>query len=568
MSTSDQRREERAKRARVRDDLKAKAGLTRTLKLRLYPLPAQAELLKRTIGIQRYVWNKIWLPIVEEAAKARRAHAKAGGLTKEAWAEAWRIYPTPTETQLTNAKKDAASPGTGTEWIGQAIKTPFHRAARNFVAAVRASHGRTMTGAKRKVRAGYVQPRHRRDDPRAGIEWQLQDSNMPLRGKALSKVIDLTAGVVMVPSLGGVRFADRRRLLKRYSSVPTAEACELTVKRDGAHYYACIAVRGLPAGEVHANAGSKVGIDMGVVNPLATSEGELVTHHQHHDISKHLARLERRKLRAKRQYARKLRAAAKQAGALTETGAFKKGVPIPNSNRMRRLVERQNKIDRQIVGYRADWQRNRALEIAADSEIIVVEGLTIKNMTRSAAGTIEKPGRNVRAKAALIRSILARGWGSMRFRLKTKAEELGGRVIEIDPAYTSQTCPRCGQVSRDNRRTQGEFACVSCGFEQHADVVGAINILQRGMSAGAPPAAGRGGLASGSLPSGGDAERAGDPSNKSSCEPQASDEDAEGSRGAKPYTAHNDLGDRSGMEAGQTHHLPTPIQRGSRNGGH
>jgi putative transposase len=174
---------------------------------------------------------------------------------------------------------------------------------------------------------------------------------------------------------------------------------------------------------------------------------------------------------------------------------------------MRRCVARQNKIDRQIVGYRADWQRNRALEIARDSGIVVVEALSIRNMTAAAAGTTAAPGRNVRAKAGLNRAILARGWGTMRQRLKTKTEELGGQLREIDPAYTSQTCPSCRHVSRDNRKSQAQFAC-QCGFEEHADIVGATNILARGLSAGAPPAAGCRGLATVAVLSGMDAERA------------------------------------------------------------
>jgi DNA-binding transcriptional LysR family regulator len=249
----------------------------------------------------------------------------------------------------------------------------------------------------------------------------------------------------------------------------------MTVKRDGAHYYACIAVRGLMPAEVHASEGVAVGIDMGVVNPLATSAGEFVTHHQGLEIRAHLARLERNKVRVKRKYARKLHAAAAGVGALTETGAFKKGVPVPTSKRMRRLLERQNKFDRQIVGYRADWQRNRALEIVGQSEIVVVEALTIKNMTASAAGTVEAPGRNVRAKAALNRAILARGFGTMRQRLRTKTEELCGRLVEVDPRCTSQSCPRCQHTDRGNRTTQAEFRCERCGYSEHADIVGAMN---------------------------------------------------------------------------------------------
>ena len=56
----------------------------------------------------------------------------------------------------------------------------------------------------------------------------------------------------------------------------------------------------------------------------------------------------------------------------------------------------------------------------------------------------------------------------------------GGKLIAVAPQYTSQTCPCCAHTSKDNRKTQAKFECVGCGFEEHADLVGAINILERG----------------------------------------------------------------------------------------
>ncbi|WP_305910546.1 zinc ribbon domain-containing protein (plasmid) [Methylomarinum sp. Ch1-1] len=41
-------------------------------------------------------------------------------------------------------------------------------------------------------------------------------------------------------------------------------------------------------------------------------------------------------------------------------------------------------------------------------------------------------------------------------------------------------CPRCGHAARENRRTQADFQCASCGYRYHADVVGAKNVLTRG----------------------------------------------------------------------------------------
>jgi putative transposase len=105
--------------------------------------------------------------------------------------------------------------------------------------------------------------------------------------------------------------------------------------------------------------------------------------------------------------------------------------------------------------------------------MIRVEDLQIANMTRSAKGTREDPGRNVRQKAGLNRGILASGWGLLVRRLEDKAP---GRLEKVKPHYTSQRCSACGQVDRGSRESQAVFRCTACGFAGHADVNAAINI--------------------------------------------------------------------------------------------
>ena len=53
-------------------------------------------------------------------------------------------------------------------------------------------------------------------------------------------------------------------------------------------------------------------------------------------------------------------------------------------------------------------------------------------------------------------------------------------LIAVPPHNTSRTCPSCGHVSADNRKTQAQFLCMRCGHEESADVVGAINVLRAG----------------------------------------------------------------------------------------
>ena len=101
-------------------------------------------------------------------------------------------------------------------------------------------------------------------------------------------------------------------------------------------------------------------------------------------------------------------------------------------------------------------------------------------MSRSAAGTVEQPGRNVKQKSGLNRSILDQGWAEFRRQLEYKVLWQGGLFLAVPPQNTSRTCPRCGHVSGDNRKSQAVFACVACGFHENADLVGAINILRAG----------------------------------------------------------------------------------------
>jgi len=106
-------------------------------------------------------------------------------------------------------------------------------------------------------------------------------------------------------------------------------------------------------------------------------------------------------------------------------------------------------------------------------------------MTRSARGTVENPGHNVFAKAALNRKILDAGWRQFASMVLAKAEEAGRAVVFVKAQYSSQTCAECGYVAPENRRSRASLVCGHCGHSDHADVNAAKIILQR---AELPPA--------------------------------------------------------------------------------
>jgi transposase len=122
---------------------------------------------------------------------------------------------------------------------------------------------------------------------------------------------------------------------------------------------------------------------------------------------------------------------------------------------------------------RKDWVEKISTRLVREFDRIRVEDLDIGRMTRSAKGSIERPGRNVRQKAGLNRGILGSGWGLLVHRLEDKAP---GRVEKIHPAYTSQRCSACGRVDAKSRKSQAVFACTVCGYACHADVNAARNI--------------------------------------------------------------------------------------------
>jgi len=112
--------------------------------------------------------------------------------------------------------------------------------------------------------------------------------------------------------------------------------------------------------------------------------------------------------------------------------------------------------------------------------MVCIEDLQIRNMPRAASGTKETLCGNIRAKSGLNRSILDQGWYEFRRQLEYKLAWNSGILVAVPPQNTSRTCPECGHVSAENRQTQAAFRCVACGFEENADLAGAINILNAG----------------------------------------------------------------------------------------
>jgi putative transposase len=248
---------------------------------------------------------------------------------------------------------------------------------------------------------------------------------------------------IKLPKLGWVRL--------RLSQPVDGALRNVSLTREGAKWFASIQV------EINETAQAldlrpTLGIDLGVAAFAATSEGELV------EPLRALGAQQARLARYQRSVARKAKGSANRKKAVQRLGA----------------------LHRRIAHQRSDWLHKLSTDLADRHAVIAIEDLAITNMTASAKGTLEQPGRSVRAKAGLNRGILDAAWGEFARQLAYKVQWRGGRVILVPTAYTSRTCRICGHESADNRRTQALFSCVACGHTEHADVHAAKNILAAG----------------------------------------------------------------------------------------
>jgi putative transposase len=150
------------------------------------------------------------------------------------------------------------------------------------------------------------------------------------------------------------------------------------------------------------------------------------------------------------------------------------------SNNHRKAQLRVARLHRKVRRQRNHLLHQIALHYAKSHGTVVIEDLQVKNMTKSASGTSELPGRNVRQKAGLNRSILNSGWGLLAWMIQYKLDWAGGTLIKVPPHYTSQTCSCCETVDAASRISQSEFICTACGHADNADVNAAKVILSRG----------------------------------------------------------------------------------------
>ena len=255
--------------------------------------------------------------------------------------------------------------------------------------------------------------------------------------------LDQANSRVFLPKLGWLRYRNSRDVLGTVSNI--------TVSASGGKWFVSIQTEREVAQPVHPST-SIVGIDVGITRFATLSDGSHIE--PVNTFRKHQQRL------------------ARYQRAMSRKTKF--------SNNWKKAKARVQKIHTRIANARRDFLHKTTTTISKNHAIVCIEDLQVRNMSKSAAGGSDSPGRNVKAKSGLNKSILDQGWFEFRRQLEYKQVWLGGEVLAVPARNTSRTCPACGHVSADNRQTQALFACVECGYENNADLVGAINVLAAG----------------------------------------------------------------------------------------
>ncbi|MFD7278606.1 RNA-guided endonuclease InsQ/TnpB family protein [Streptomyces sp. NPDC059862] len=383
-------------------------------RFRMYPTREQEQQMLLHCAQARYVWN---------LAVEQHAHWKPGRKSAPGFAEQCR--------QLTEARHDH-------EWLRAGNVDVQQQALKDFAKAKNA-----------KFTSGFGEPTWRKKYRHEGFrvigtdripEFEA-DGAPKLNQKTGKQVMGRSAVVqklnrkwaqVKVPGCGWVRF----RLTR--PELPAAKTFRVIYRNRQWH----IAFAVVPVTIDTPGTGEVIGIDRGVKITAALSDDRTLNCPQ-------LTVKERTQIRKHQR-----RAARAPKGSEAKTAEYAK-VKARESDR------------------RKDWCEKTSTMLARSYDLVRFEKLNIKNMTASAKGTMEAPGKNVRQKAGLNRAILAQGWGILRRRTEEKAP---GRVEDVPAPYTSLRCSACGWIEKNSRKSQAEFICVSCGFTCNADKNAANNV--------------------------------------------------------------------------------------------
>ena len=255
--------------------------------------------------------------------------------------------------------------------------------------------------------------------------------------------LDQANNRIFLPKLGWMHYRNSREALGEVKNVTVSHSC--------GHWYISIQTEREVSDVIHPST-SAIGVDMGIAQFATLSNGHVFA------AVNSFKQKQKRLARYQRTFSRK----------------------VKFSQNWKKQKSKIGKLHQTIANIRKDYLHKTTTIISQNHAMIVIEDLQVKNMSKSASGNLNKPGRHVKAKSGLNRSILDQGWFEFRRQIEYKQVWRGGDVLAVPPQYTSQRCSCCGTVSKENRPSQAKFACIACGYQANADVNAAMNILAAG----------------------------------------------------------------------------------------
>ena len=405
--------------------------INKAYKFRLEPNAEQEVILNNLVGSARFVWNQVLAVSFEMFAK--NEFINATNLVNKIM----DIKANP-EFAFLKTSSNAVS-------LQQKIRDLASAWSRFFDSKV---HARLKENKKKPKKPKFFKLAD-------GTEIQLRplmprfkrksDGCDSIRLVQFDKYCRVEGNRVKLPNgVGFVKFRKSQDILGIIKNV--------TISKKSGHWYVSFGTeRELEQNPIHPSK-TAVGIDLGVAKLIATSDGQVIKPKNSFKANQiKLAKLQR-------QLSRKV-------------------LFSQNWKKQNRKIQ---KLHHHIANIRHDYLHKISTDISKNHAMIVCEDLKVANMSKSASGSMEKKGKNVKAKSGLNKSILDQGWSMALTMLEYKQQWQGGLLIKVNPRYTSQTCFECKHVAKENRRTQAKFECVECGYIANADVNAARNILAAG----------------------------------------------------------------------------------------
>jgi putative transposase len=388
-------------------------------KYRIEPTGEQQRKLRQFAGMCRFVFNK--------GLAIQLAEQESSGKKQSGYAALCKLLATWRNSD-------------DTPWLGDGSSSAQQQALKNLENGWNL-HFKSL----QKFKAGLIPASQIVEKPTFKRKGNSDSFRIP---EAKQFKFDQTNSRIFLPKLGWLKYRNSREVLGTLKNV--------TVSQSAGQWYVSIQTEREVEVPLHASP-LAAGIDLGVVRFATLWDGTRETVLEPiNSFKRHQDRL----AKAQRQMSRKTKF----------------------SNNWKRAKARVQLIHRQIANVRNDYLHKESHSISKSHALLCVEDLQVSNMSRSAAGTAESPGKNVKQKSGLNRSILDQGWGEFRRQLEYKLQWAGGDVLAVPAQNTSRQCPTCSHAHADNRQSQSLFVCVACGHTENADLVAAKNIRERGLN--------------------------------------------------------------------------------------